>query len=71
MSKLTIRLPRGVTEEEILAVIERYLELRLRGFKALDKLLSEKGLNEDSLKDFEGFREDYWEEKGRKEYGLS
>ncbi len=55
---MTIRLPKGISEEEIKAVVERYVKMRLEGMRALDRMLSERGLDEESLREFEEFRDE-------------
>jgi len=58
LATVTIRLPKGISEEEIKAVVERYVKMRLEGMRALDRMLSERGLDEESLREFEEFRDE-------------
>ena len=53
-----------------MALVKRYLELRIRSEESLNKLLSERGLDEGALKEFEEFRDELWREEGRKKFNL-
>ncbi len=70
MTIITLKLPKGITEEEIKSIVEKYIKLKLEGMKALDKLLSEKGLDDEDLEDFEEFRDELWIKKGKREHRL-